>query len=270
MTDEDGRATFIYRAGRVAITNVISIRESGSAESFEFILPTSLSAVLTIELVDPLTYQRERLASALREDVFNLQITASPEVLVADGVSLSTLTARLTFKDGKPAVGFPISFRIASGYGRIIQEQKITNSEGVVQGFFQASDRVGTVLIEAVELSTGKRALAEISVLRAGPAKLKLFFGDSGAFIASENKAILPADGTSRIEIIAQVLSLADTPISGVKVSFKLKNNLGRIEMFREESDASGEVRVTFVAGGFLGVEEITAYVLSELPTESG
>lgn len=267
ITDENGEAVFTYRAGKLAITNTVSILDVSTGASFDFVLPTSLSAVLTVELVDPVEYQRQRSASILAPDVFNLELFAFPDVLVADGLSISRLTARLTYKDGRPASGFPIAFRIASGFGRISQESRLTNGEGVIEAVFQASERVGNVLVEAVEQTTGKRAIVEIAVLKAGPAKLKLFFADS-TFAISENKAVIPADGVTRIELIAQVLSLADTPVSGVRVDFKLKNFLGSLEVPDSLTGASGEVHAFFIPATTPGLEEITAFVISALQPE--
>ncbi len=266
LTDETGQATFTYRAGKVALTNIISVLDVSTGASFDFTLPTSLSAVLTIELVDPIDYQRQRSASVLTPDVFDLELSAFPDVLVADGISLSRITARLTYKDGKPAVGFPVIFRIASGFGSLSQDQKLTNKDGYIEALFQASERVGNVLIEALEQTTGKSANVEITVLKAGPAKLKLSFADDA--LGGDERALVPADGATRVEIVAQVLSLADTPVSGVEVRFKLKNDLGRLEPGNYVTDSTGEVRVSFVAGRTVGVEELTAFVISATPQD--
>ena len=264
LTDSSGEATFLYRAGRLAILNQLVVLDTATGATFEFDLPTSLSAVLTVELVSPAEYEARKAASATRPDIFDLTLTAIPDVLPADMVSSSRLTAHLTYKDGRPAAGFPIVFRIASGYGSIVQDAKLTDRDGFIEAFYQVSDRVGTVLIEAVEQTTGARASVEITVVRAGPAKLQLFFDDAG--ILSDEPALMPADGASCLSLVARVLSLADTPIAGVKVRFKLKEELGRIEVFDEVSDAAGEVHAAFVAGTFTGVEEITAFIISELP----
>jgi len=264
VTDGDGEATFIYRAGRLAIMNQLAVLDTTTGATLNFCLPTSLSAVLTVKLVTPTEYEAMRTASATRPDIFDLELAAVPDVLPADMISASRLTAHLTYKDGRPAAGFPIVFRIASGYGSIVQEAKLTDRDGFIEAFYQVSDRVGTVLIEAVEQTTGARASVEITVVRAGPAKIDLYFDDSG--ILSDEEALLPADGASRLQLVARVLSLADTPISGVKVRFQVKNDLGRIEVFDEVSDAAGEVHATFIPGTFPGTEEITAFIISALP----
>ncbi len=266
-TDENGEAEFTYRAGRVAITNTITVLDFESGATFDFILPTSLSAVLTVKLVDPAEFQRERSASLARPDIFDLEVTAFPDVLVADGASISRITAQLRFKDGRPAPGFPINFRIVSGYGTIIQDKILTDGGGYIDAIYQAGLKVGVVLIEAVEQTTGKRATVEISVVEAGPARLKLFFEDS-AFSTSETSGIVPADGSTRVEIVAQVLSLADTPISGIKVVLELKNLLGRLEITNDLTDANGKIHAFFVPGTLEGTEEISAFIVSAIPED--
>ncbi len=263
VTDKDGFAVFTYRAGKIAITNRLILTDTQSGHSLGFSLPTSLSAVLTVRLVDPHKYQQLKRASALAPQVFDIELFALPDTLVADGVSISRLTARLTYKDGSPAAGFPVVFRIVSGYGKIIADQELTGKDGIIEAYYQAGEQVGSVIIEAVEQTTGAKTSVEISVLKAGPAKILLYFDTGGTL--DEEPAILPADGFSRIEIVAKVLSVADTPVADVEVEFKLKNELGVIHKLQDKTDAAGEIRAVFVAGSFVGTEEITAFIISDV-----
>lgn len=263
VTDAGGVAHFTYRAGRLAITNHFELLDLNSGERLEFTLPTSLTAEVTVELVDPATYA-SRVASAMtRPDMFDLALTAFPEALPADEVSSSRLTAYLTYKDGRPAAGFPVKFMIASGNGSVTQEQELTDRDGYITAFYRVSDRVGTVVIEAVELTTGERASMDITVVEAGPAKLKLWLeDDAGGFF--EERAVLPADGISSFVVVAQVLSLVDTPIAGAKLQFKLVNQLGFLEVLEAETDGDGCIHAIYTAGTFAGTERIIAYLVSE------
>ncbi len=263
VTDAEGVALFTYRAGRLAITNHFELLDLNSGERLEFTLPTSLTAEVTVELVEPSVYA-SRVASAMaRPDVFDLALTAFPEALPADEVSSSRLTAYLTYKDGRPAAGFPVKFMIASGSGSIAQEQELTDRDGYITAFYRVSNRVGMVVIEAVELTTGERASVEITVVEAGPAKLKLWLeDDAGGFF--EERAVLPADGVSSFVVVAQVLSLVDTPIAGAKVRFKLADQLGFLEVLEAETDGNGCIHAIYTAGTFAGTERIIAYLVSE------
>ena len=262
LTDSSGEATFLYRAGRLAILNQLVVLDTATGATFEFDLPTSLSAVLTVELVSPAEYEARKAASATRPDIFDLTLTAIPDVLPADMVSSSRLTAHLTYKDGRPAAGFPVSFRIVSGYGGVTQEQKLTDADGVISGFYRVGNRIGTVIVEAVEQTTGKRASVEIVVVEAGPAKLKLWLEDDGGGVFAE-RAVMPADGVATMMVVAQVLSLVDTPIAGARVQFKLVNELGRLEVMEAETDGSGCIHALYTAGAFTGTEQIIAYLIS-------
>jgi len=263
VTGDEGRATFTYRAGRVAVTNRFDLMDVATGKCLEVVLPTSLTAEVTVELVDPVEFNRMVTSAMSRPDIFELEVIAQPEALPADEVSCSRLTARLTYKDGRPAAGFPVKFSLASGYGAIEQEETVTDKDGYIGAFYRVSDRVGTVIIEARELTTGKVASVEITVVEAGPAKLKLWLEDhAGAMF--EERAVMPADGASQMTVAVQVLSLVDTPIAGAKVQFKLASDLGRLEVVDAVSDGNGMVRALFTAGAFTGTERITAYLVSE------
>jgi 5-hydroxyisourate hydrolase-like protein (transthyretin family) len=263
VTDEKGNATFTYRAGRLAITNHIQLLDVTNGATSEVVLPTSLCAQVKVELIDPVAFARRQSAAMMRPDLFELSIKAYPEALPADGVSSSRLTAQLIFKNGKPAAGFPITFNVVSGDGSVSQEQKLTDASGYITAFYHVGETVGVARIEAVEMTTGKRASVEILVVEAGPAKLKLWLVDAtGKCI--EEKASMAADGASTLTVIAQVLSLVDTPIAGAKVQFVLKDNLGIMEVVDAVSNGNGEVRAIFTAGTVVGEEIITAYLVSE------
>lgn len=263
VTDAEGKAYFTYRAGRVAVTNRFELMDVQTGKSMAVTLPTSLTAEVTVELIDPLEFNRRVTAAMARPDIFDLEVIAQPEALPADEVSCSRLTGRLTYKDGRPAAGFPVKFSIASGFGQIEQEETVTDKDGYIGAFYRVSDRVGTVIVEARELTTGKVASVEITVVEAGPAKLKLWLEDTtGAMF--EERAVMPADGATQMTVVVQVLSLVDTPIAGAKVQFKLASDLGRLEVVDGVSDGNGMVRALFTAGTFTGTERITAYLVSE------
>jgi len=262
VTDGEGIAEFTYRAGRLAITNRFDLIDVSTGSTLEVVLPTSLVAEVSIELISPADYARRVASASVRPDIFNLELTAFPEALPADEVSCSRLTAHLTYKDGRPAAGFPVSFRIVSGYGGVTQEQKLTDADGVISGFYRVGNRIGTVIVEAVEQTTGKRASVEIVVVEAGPAKLKLWLEDDGGGVFAE-RAVMPADGVATMMVVAQVLSLVDTPIAGARVQFKLVNELGRLEVMEAETDGSGCIHALYTAGAFTGTEQIIAYLIS-------
>lgn len=263
VTDKNGTAFFTYRAGRLAITNCFQLLDVSNGATMEIVLPTSLCAQVKIELVEPVLFAQRQASAFARPEMFDLTLKAFPEALPADEVSTSRLTAVLAYKDGRPAAGFPISFNMISGDGTISQEQKVTDAQGYLTAFYRAGKAVGVARIEAIELTTGKRALVEIQIVEAGPAKLKLWLVDAAGSVVEE-RAVMPADGSSTLVCVAQVLSLADTPIANAKVQFTLKNNMGRLELVQVATDGNGEVRAIFTASTITGEETITAYLISE------
>jgi len=262
VTDDDGIAEAVYVAGRVAATAVVRILDEESRESATVEIPTSISAQISLELVEPSRFISSFIKRQIATQLYTMSVDIFPDKIVADSFSTSRITVTLLNLDGTPAAGVPIEFRVLSGDGEIIKKRNVTDAMGVIEVFYRAGEMPGTAMIEVKEPVTGLAQVAEIMVYEAGPAKIKLFFADkSGALF--EDTAQLPADGVSTITVVAQVLNLVDMPVPDVVVYFSLSEELGIIESLEAKTDPSGNVRATFKAGTQTGIETITAFLTS-------
>lgn len=263
VTDEAGVARATYTAGVTADTSRLSAIDTTSGASTQFEIPLSISASIDVNLVNPATYVEKAVKRIAVMPMFTLTATAFPDKMPADGISLSFITAHLTYKDGRTAAGFPLTFAVRSGGGSITPRATMTDKQGNLQAVYQAGKLPGTALIVVTEPSSGLSATVEITLVEGGPAKIKLSFRDqSGGF--SPDAATLPADGGTTVQVVATVTNLFDMPMPGYKVQFSLKNRNGRIELLDPVTDANGQVVATYYAGTLVGVETITAFLESK------
>jgi PKD domain len=99
-------------------------------------------------------------------------------------------------------------------------------------------------------------ALAAVVILSASCEKVPLLAPTGSSITLTASTTALSANGTALI--IAQVLEAAGTPPhTGTHVSFV--TTLGKVEPSEVETDVSGKVTATFIAGGSNGTATITA-----------
>ncbi|MEP0815180.1 MAG: Ig-like domain-containing protein [bacterium] len=266
-TDDKGTAEALYVAGRTAKTAVVRATDEISGKSARIAIPTSISAQIQLELVEPSRFISTWIKRQTATQLYTMDVEIFPERLVADGFSTSRITVRLYNLDGTYASGVPIVIRMISGDGELIRDRQTTDTNGVLEAFYRAGERPGTTIIEVTEPVTGLTQTVEIPILEAGPAKIKLYFSNRDGRLFEE-AAKLPADGITSITIVAQVLNLVDTPVPNVDVMFSLAEELGAIEVLESTTDPEGKVYATFKPGTQTGIETITAFLVSSLPQE--
>lgn len=87
----------------------------------------------------------------------SLQMFAKPDILAADGVSVSAIVVTVRDPDGRPLPGLPIFFQLFGdgellGAGGVVVGdglQMVPDSQGVINLFYRAGTRSGTVVVTA-------------------------------------------------------------------------------------------------------------------------
>ncbi len=77
----------------------------------------------------------------------NIVLTTEPNVLTADGATVSTITATVTNKTGLPIQGLNVNFNIEAGSGTLLQSSSVTDSNGIATATFVAGTMSGEVVI---------------------------------------------------------------------------------------------------------------------------
>lgn len=266
LTNEDGIAKAEYLAGKLAETAVVEVSDLLSGVSSTVQIYLSISSSIEVTLVEPSKFTSNLFKTYVIANRYEMQVSAFPESIPADGISTSRVSVDLSLVDGRAAAGVPIVMEIKSGDGIIHQQQKLTDKEGKLEAFYQAGLQPGTVIIQVIEPTTGYYKVLEIIQYDSRPAKILITLKDKSGNIFSD-AAIMPADGASVMEVIAKVVNQNDVPLPNFEVRFSLSNGNGALEVTQGTTNVMGEARSLYYAGTRVGKVTITAYLTSR-PTE--
>ena len=271
VTNTEGIAKFNYRAGIMPEPGVVKVHAPETGLEAMVQIPLAPVTYLDISLVTPEEYAAHRQRQASAAPIYTLEIDAFPLQLAADGGSLSTISATLKHTDGNAAAGVPLTAEIVSGEGSLDVEQEATDRNGSFSFYFTPGFLPGTATVRVLEPSTGLVAAVDIVLVEAGPARVQLFYIDPYASLKSREGALLPADGVTGLEMVAEITDLAGIPLSGVELKLEvLDQPNGWIECIDPLSDASGEVEFTYHAGSVTGPVRLRAFIADGLPLTEG
>jgi adhesin/invasin len=166
-----------------------------------------------------------------------LIITANPSTLVADGVSTSTITARLVDLDGKPVQG--VAVRFSTSLGSIKAVTDVTDANGEATATLTAGVKAGVAIV------TVRAATAEASIdvpILAGAAQ----------FIRLTTYVPQPplyADGFTQVKVIAEVTDAnGNWVVPGTTVTFTQTDAGGNQAVQTALTDDKGQASVFFTS----------------------
>ena len=137
----------------------------------------------------------------------NLDVSATPSVLPADGYSQSVIKAIVTDFNRNPVPdGTVVQFRLVEGNGSIIQQK--TTIGGIAESAYTAGTRPDTATI-TISVGTLSATVTVYSKI-----------GDPDQVLMSSNTSKLAADGISNAQIQVRVLDSQGNPIQGITVRF--------------------------------------------------
>lgn len=254
ITDNFGQISADYTVGNAAKTAVIIAKDLTTGRDVGYgWLNAYISATTAIELL-PRTKRNA-------QDLANLEITAEPAKLTADGRSKSRIKAKLTDIDtGKPLEGKRIYFGLGSENGKLkILGGGRTDANGVAQAEYRAGTAMGSVTITAAANEYQVTATIDITLMSDAPAKIAL---------KAEAKE-LPADGSAETDLLAMVSDINDNPNNLAPVEIKIIQGGGKIEESDLLTDKNGESRTKYKAGTKPGTTIIEAKHTSRAPTRA-
>lgn len=280
-TGSDGLAHFPYRAGLMPAPGELRFRvkdETPAAlplpvdNSAKLTIPLAPVTYLDVQLVTPAEYELMKTLRTKASVIYTLNLNAFPQQLAADGGSMTTVTCELKSPDGRPAAGVALTAKLVSGDGQLIPDGKVTDSQGRFYIDFLAGMNPGTAVIRVTEPSSGLSQNIDIVLVKAGPARIELNYGDSAGVISTREGTYLPTDGMSSLKLVAEVTDLAGIPLSGVELKLEIMGDAtnGRIEVFEAISDAAGEVEFEYFSGNQPGKVRIRAYAARGLEALPG
>jgi adhesin/invasin len=177
-------------------------------------------------------------------DVDNINLTASPSNLTADGSSVSTITAVVTDVNGNGIDGEVISFEVTTGTGTL-SAQKATTSGGIATVTYTASTTPGTETITA-SADNGVTDTVNITLIE----------GMVGSVSVTAGSDSIVANGTSQVLIMATVLDQNGRNVAdGTAVTFT--TTAGSIS--NVSSTINGVARATLTSSTNVGTATIEA-----------
>ena len=261
-TDKDGAAHFHYRAGMMPEAGRVDFAVPDRSIKGTLSIPIASIAYLDIQLVSPEEYKAYLARQAAAAPIYKLSVDGFPGQLAADGASMSVLHAELTTTDGKPVRGAPLTIKLVSGEGQLVQDAKATDTGGRLSFAFIAGRTPGTAIIQVMEPSTGLVASFDIILVEAGPARVELYYRSPLTASLAREGAIMPADGMAELPVTAKVVDLLGLPVAGAELRVEMLDQVnGWVEVRDPVSDAMGIVQITYHAGALQGRVRLRAYI---------
>lgn len=265
-TDGDGVAVFPYRAGFMPEKGQLTFRVADAGADAKLAIPLAPVAYLDVKLVTPAEYLAYLGRQVSAAPIYRMQADVFPEQLAADGGSMSTIWVNLSHVDGSAAAGVPLTADIISGEGSLESLEEITDEDGNIELHFIAGLTPGTATVQVTEPSTGLTTAVDILLVEAGPARVKLLYTDPRSAGMEREGAILPADGSTGLPVIAEVTDLMGIPLAGVKLELSILDpGSGWLEVLDPVSDIEGRVKFTYHAGSVTGKVRLRAFIAGGL-----
>ena len=236
-------------------------------------IPLAPVTYLDLQLVTPKDYAAMRDRRQAAAVIYALNLSAFPQQLAADGGSMTTVICQLkSAVSGKPAAGVALTAKLVSGDGQLVPDGKVTDEKGRFYIDFIAGSTPGTAVIQVLEPSSGLAQNVDVTLVKAGPARIELKYGNSQGVVANREGTFLPCDGSAAIPLIAEVTDLAGVPLSGVELKIEIMGDAtnGWLEVLDATSDAAGQVEFQYHSGTQPGKVRLRAYVAKGLENKPG
>lgn len=248
-TDDFGGMEVDYEAGFAAKTVIFRVRDRITGDTGLGFCTSYIETQAQVEQYIP--------ALRLKQGVYAISVTASPDWLTADGVSTSRITARITRRDGAPVKDHRVVFAISMGDGRLVRQEGITDEGGTTEVTYIAGIRIGTVEIRAIDTTAHIEGNTYIIQKSDAPA-VCLLTAEPGR---------IPADGTSRCKLRIKVTDIHGNPSRGAGISLRVERGGGKIVEIDDITDFMGEATAIYQSGNDPGVALFTLKVSSKIPT---
>lgn len=165
---------------------------------------------------------------------YQIVISASPARVIADGSTVSIITAIPKDKDGNPMAGIDVSF--STDIGALNKFYDETDENGIAEVELTSNEE-GTATVTASVSST--EATTNVTFYEYNPTSIEM---------KREESSIL-ADGFSQIQIIARALNPSNEPIPGAVIDFS--TNYGTLDKTTGVvANQSGDATVTLTSEG--------------------
>ncbi len=276
VTSEKGIIEFTYKAGNSAKTAIFRAKDMITSDTGIGFVTSFIESRISIELYDPKPKKR---ASGKG---LSLSLNSDNNWLTADGISKTTITARLTDGFSNPAPGYKIRFTIIEGSGSLLfkdNSMPYTDNEGKASVTYRAGKEIGTVRIIAYISKDNNLTLDKDGCLCIDTPYSKdsdtcityiILKSDAPALInVKAQPSVLPADCFSTSEMTIEVKDINLNPCKGVGLDIELLKGGGSILKQDFITDFNGMGSATYQAGCQPGTVLLKIMVTSRIPDQA-
>jgi len=177
----------------------------------------------------------------------NIEVSAIPSVITADGQSKSIIRVTVTDENNNPAPdGIPVDFEITDGTGSI-EQYKVTNN-GVASSNLTSGTKPDTAHVRiTVTISEGSVLQDSINVV--------YIAGNPDKILVDANKDTVKANGIDTTHVKAKVMDTQGTPLKNITINFTA--SIGDITS-NATTNSAGIAQAVF-SSGEVGYSTITA-----------
>jgi hypothetical protein len=175
-------------------------------------------------------------------------LAASPSTVLADGVALTTLAAKLTDRFGNPIAGASLGFTVTGSGNTLAPASGTTDASGAVTATL-ASTRAEPKTI-VVSDGNGHTATANVSFVAGAPSP--------GRSTLVATPATLPADGVAQATLTLALADATGNPIASQAVALSASGLRAVVAPSSGVTDATG-VFIARVSSAVAGTKTLTA-----------
>ncbi|MGA1867018.1 MAG: hypothetical protein ACMUJM_00575 [bacterium] len=257
-SDRDGVVEARYTAGAAAKTAIVLAKDLSSGSVGVNYIINRIEAETIITLI-PVGRARYRAANQ-----YKIIVSADPDRITADGVSISRIVAQLADLNNQPVkvAGCVISFSLHAVEGMDDQggfileapaiggmnNAAVTDNEGQAVINYQAGIRRGQVKITATVDKVDSPALNKY-LKATGSTHITLMSDAPAKIYVSADPQTVPADGRSRSKIGVKITDLNDNPVQNAMVEYNIIKGIGSLMCRSVATDNNGQAQCEYIPG---------------------
>lgn len=186
----------------------------------------------------------------------NSEINASPEEIIANGVSTSSITVQAKDEFGNPASQSGLSVSLSTTAGTLTDASGTTDADGQFTTTLTSATSTGTATVSGTLDGETIGNSATVAFVDATP--------DAGASTIEAADDELEADGESSTTITVQARDADGQPMAEADLPVTLSTTLGTLTDTDGTTDGNGQFITTLTSETVIGTAEITGTLNGE------
>lgn len=235
ITDENGEATIVITSGITSGDLIVTANA----------VTTSVNKVIKL------------IAPPVKQTI--VELTASSETMIADGLSNNTFIVAFKDSDNIPIQNIEVNWTTTGVAGILSTTKSVTDSSGKASVIVKAGDTAGNLTVTATSI---KGSANKVISLTQAPVKIV-----SLKMVSNFENVV--ADGQSQSVFTITAIDSDNNPVSNLKINWSKSGSDGVLSTDQSLTNSSGQANVTFTSGFTIGDLTITATTVNGSITKS-